>query len=280
MQSNFSGKVRELYNVSDDSMIIVTTDRISAFDVIIPRMVKNKGVVLNQISNYFFDKTKDIIPNHLISTKQEDFPEQFQAEEYKDRTILVKKLKMLPYEIIVRGYMFGTMWNAYKANEPFCGYTFEGEYQQAQKLAAPIVTPSTKAEEGHDIYVDMKVVAADLGQELTDKVEKTALMLYKVCTEDAASKGIIIADTKFEFGLDENGELVLADEIFTPDSSRFWDAAEYKIGTSPRSYDKQFIRDWLLNNKKDGEFQFDAIPQDVIDDTSKIYAECLAKLKG
>ena len=173
----------------------------------------------------------------MISSDLKDMPVEFQKPEYEDRTILVKKLKMIPYEVIVRGYMFGSMYDAYKKGEPFLGHKFSKEYALAEKLAKPIVTPSTKASEGHDINVTLDYMKKDLGDELGSKIEKAALAVYKKCYDHAFKNGIIIADTKFEFGLDENGELILADEVLTPDSSRFWNLAEYKEGTSPASYD-------------------------------------------
>ena len=261
-------------------MVIVTTDRISAFDVILPTMITDKGKVLNALSNFWFDLTKDITKNHMISSDLKDMPAEFQKPEYEGRTILVKKLKMIPYEVIVRGYMFGSMYEAYKKGEPFLGHSFTKKYEQAEKLDEPIVTPSTKAAEGHDINVTLDYMKNDLGAELGTKIEKTALAIYKKCYDHAAKNGIIIADTKFEFGLDENGELVLADEVLTPDSSRFWNASEYKVGTSPASYDKQFIRDWLKANNLAGDPNIKEVPADVVKKTSELYHECVKKITG
>ena len=207
-----------------------------------------------------------------------DMPSEFQKPEYEGRTILVKKLKMIPYEVIVRGYMFGSMYEAYKKGEPFLGHKFDKEYKQAEKLDQPIVTPSTKAAEGHDINVTLQYMKDDLGQELGTKIEEAALAIYKKCYEHAAANGIIIADTKFEFGLDENGDLVLADEVLTPDSSRFWDASKYEVGGSPASYDKQFVRDWLKANNLAGDPNIKEIPGDVAEKTSAIYRECQTKI--
>ena len=212
MKKIISGKVREVYDLEDGRMVIVTTDRISAFDVILPTMITGKGKVLNALSNFWFDYTKDIVKNHMISSDLKDMPTEFQKPEYEGRTILVKKLKMIPYEVIVRGYMFGSMYDAYKKGENFLGHKFDKEYQQAEKLDEPIVTPSTKAAEGHDINVTIEYMKNDLGEELGSKIEKTAIAIYKKCYEHAYKNGIIIADTKFEFGLDENGELVLGDD--------------------------------------------------------------------
>ena len=278
MKKIISGKVREVYDLEDGRMVIVTTDRISAFDVILPTMITDKGKVLNALSNFWFDYTGDIVKNHMISSNLKDMPEEFQKPEYEGRTILVKKLKMIPYEVIVRGYMFGSMYEVYKKGEPFLGKKFTKEYQQAEKLEEPIVTPSTKAAEGHDINVTLDYMKKDLGEELGSKIEKTAVAIYKKCYDHAFKNGIIIADTKFEFGLDENGELVLADEVLTPDSSRFWNKAEYTVGTSPKSYDKQFVRDWLKANNLAGDPNIKEIPADVVAQTSAIYKECEAKI--
>ncbi len=278
MKKIISGKVREVYDLEDGRMIIVTTDRISAFDVILPTIIPDKGKVLNAISNFWFDYTKDIVKNHMISSDLKDMPIEFQKPEFEGRTILVKKLKMIPYEVIVRGYMFGSMYEAYKKGEEFLGHKFDKEYQQAEKLDEPIVTPSTKAAQGHDINVTLDYMKQNLGEELGSKIEQVALAIYKKCYDHAAKNGIIIADTKFEFGLDENGDLVLADEVLTPDSSRFWNAAEYKVGTSPASYDKQFVRDWLKDNNLDGDPNIKSIPNDVVEKTSALYKECQTRI--
>lgn len=280
MKKIISGKVREVYDLEDGRMVIVTTDRISAFDVILPTMITDKGRVLNALSNFWFSITGDIVKNHMISSDLKDMPAEFQKSEFEGRTILVKKLKMIPYEVIVRGYMFGSMYEAYKKGEPFLGHKFEKEYKQAEKLDEPIVTPSTKAAEGHDINVTLEYMKKDLGEELGSKIEKAALAIYKKCYDHAAKNGIIIADTKFEFGLDENGELVLADEVLTPDSSRFWDASKYEVGTSPASYDKQFIRDWLKANNLAGDPDIKSIPDDVVATTAAIYKDCVKKITG
>lgn len=285
MKKIISGKVREVYDLEDGRMVIVTTDRISAFDVILPTMITDKGKVLNALSNFWFDLTKDICKNHMISSDLKDMPAEFQKPEFEGRTILVKKLTMIPYEVIVRGYMFGSMYEAYKKGEPFLGHKFDKEYQQAEKLDEPIVTPSTKAAEGHDINVTLDYMKEDLdkkypGKDLGTKIEQAALAIFKKCADHAAKNGIIIADTKFEFGLDGNGDLVLGDEVLTPDSSRFWNAAEYKVGTSPASYDKQFIRDWLKDNGLAGDANIKSIPEDVVAKTSALYRECQTKICG
>ncbi len=274
MEKIISGKVRDVYEIDAEYLVIVTTDRISAFDVILSKPVKDKGKVLNALSSFWFDYTKDIVRNHVISDKLSDMPEFFQKPEFEGRTILVEKLKILPFEFIVRGYIFGNMWRVYQEGKEFCGLEIEGDYRQAQKLDSPILTPSTKASEGHDVYVSFEHVANELGEEIAEKIKGICLELYDKCYKHAHEKGIIIADSKFEFGFDKNNNLVLADEIFTPDSSRFWSAADYEVGVSPKSYDKQFIRDWLTDNKVGGEIQYDNVPDDIIDKTSKIYQEC------
>lgn len=278
MKKIISGKVREVYDLEDGRMVIVTTDRISAFDVILPTMITDKGKVLNALSNFWFDYTKDIVKNHMISSELKDMPAEFQKPEFEGRTILVKKLKMIPYEVIVRGYMFGSMYEAYKKGEPFLGHSFDKEYQQAEKLAEPICTPSTKAQEGHDINVTCQYMKDDLGEELGSKIEQTAIAIYKKCYEHAYKNGIIIADTKFEFGLDEDGNLVLGDEVLTPDSSRFWNLDTYKVGTSPASYDKQFVRDWLKDNNLAGDPNIKSIPDEIVAKTSALYHECQERI--
>ncbi|HPF57081.1 MAG TPA: phosphoribosylaminoimidazolesuccinocarboxamide synthase, partial [Clostridiales bacterium] len=220
-----SGKVREVFDIGRNELVIVTTDRISSFDVILDSKIPKKGIALNKISNFWFDFTKDIVSNHLVATELCELPAPFQHEDFKDRTIKVKKLKMLPFEIIVRGYLFGSMWKAYQSGEEFCGLKFSGVHQQAEKLDKPIITPSAKSSEGHDINITLEQLAEGIGQDLADKICDISLRLYEKCFDYAIKQGIIIADTKFEFGLDQSGNLVLADEIFTPDSSRFWDAA-------------------------------------------------------
>lgn len=278
MKTLISGKVREVYEVNDDTLVIVTTDRVSAFDVILPTLIDGKGIVLNQLALHWFNYTKDLVPNHIISDKLADMPPELQAPQYEGRTILVKKLRMLPFEFIVRGYMFGSMWETYKKDGAFLGVNFDREYKQAERLDTPLFTPSAKNSEGHDENISVEQLRAELGDELADKITAISLALYNRCFEYALARGILIADTKFEFGLDENGEIVLADEIFTPDSSRFWDAAEYEVGTSPKSFDKQWLRDWLTANGKNGVTPPPEIPAEIAAQTSQIYANCLKKL--
>ncbi|MDE5597446.1 MAG: phosphoribosylaminoimidazolesuccinocarboxamide synthase, partial [Lachnospiraceae bacterium] len=218
MKPIYSGKVREIYDISDKHLVIVTTDRISAFDHILPVQVNGKGIVLNKLSNFWFDKTRNIIANHIVDDRVENMLSFFQDEFFKERTVMVKKLNMLPYEFVVRGYMYGSMWKAYNNGEQFCGTILPKNYKLAEKLEQPILTPALKHDIGHDEYVSMEEIESKIGTEITKQITEICFRLYKVCSEYALAKGLIIADAKFEFGLNEQGELVLADEIFTPDS--------------------------------------------------------------
>ncbi len=278
MEKIISGKVREIYQVSEDRLAIVTTDRVSAFDVILPTPIPDKGKILNALSSFWFSYTEDIVKNHMISEDLQDMPQELQGEEFAGRTILVKKLKMLPFEFIIRGYLFGSMWKEYQKTGGFCGKEFPAGMQQAEKLPEPILTPSAKAEEGHDVNVSFQYMEEKLGSELAHKVCDAAMALYKRCYDYAYERGIIIADTKFEFGLDENGELVVADEVLTPDSSRFWSREAYRTGTSPESFDKQYLRDWLIENGLDGKIPPPQLPEDVVAKTREKYLECRERL--
>ena len=280
MKKIISGKVREVFDLEDGRMVIVTTDRLSAFDVILPTLIPGKGRVLNALSAFWFGYTTDIVRNHLISADLRDMPAEFRKDEYEGRTMLVRKLRMIPYEVIVRGYMFGSMYDALKSGSLPEGVRFDRDYDLAERLDAPIVTPSTKAQEGHDVNVSLAYMRSDIGGDLADKIERAALAIYNKAYEHAYKNGIIIADTKFEFGLDEDGALVLADEVLTPDSSRFWNLAEYKVGTSPASYDKQFVRDWLKANNLAGDPNITSVPADVVERTADIYRECERKICG
>ena len=280
MKKISSGKVREIYEVDDDKLMLVVSDRISAFDYILPAMIPNKGKVLNQISAFWFDFVKDIIPNHVISTDIKDFPAEFQTPEFEGRSMLVKKLKMLPVECIVRGYITGSGWKSYKEDGNVCGIKLPEGLQESEKLAEPIFTPSTKAEIGdHDENISFERVCEMLGEELATKLRDKTIEVYSKCAEYAASRGVIIADTKFEFGLDENGELVLGDEVLTPDSSRFWPAKDYVVGQSQKSFDKQYMRDWIKSSGYDPETKA-PIPEEVIDTTASKYVEAYELITG
>jgi phosphoribosylaminoimidazole-succinocarboxamide synthase len=277
------GKVRELYDV-DDALIMVATDRISAFDVILKNDIVDKGVVLTQMSKFWFDFTKDVVPNHMISTDVKDMPEYFQNEKFEGRSMLCKKLDMIPLECIVRGYITGSGWASYQKTGEVCGIKLAEGLKESQKLPEPIFTPSTKAEIGdHDENISYEQSIDVLekafpghGEEYASKVRDLTIAVYKKCADYAEEHGIIIADTKLEFGLNEQGEIVLADEVLTPDSSRFWPLEGYEVGKSQPSYDKQFVRDWLKANPDSGY----KLPQDVIDKTIAKYKEAYTMLSG
>lgn len=279
MKKISSGKVREIYEVDDDKLLLVVSDRISAFDVILPAKIENKGQVLNQISEFWFNLVKDVIPNHIISTNTKDFPEEFQSKEFEGRSMLVKKLKMLPVECIVRGYITGSGWSSYKKDGTVCGIKLPEGLQESEKLPEPIFTPTTKAQEGHDENISFEEVCKLIGENLAKEVREKTIEIYSKCADYALSKGIIIADTKFEFGLDENGKLVLADEVLTPDSSRFWPAKDYEVGRSQKSFDKQYMRDWLKETSWDATNPT-PIPEDVISTTRAKYIEAYEMLTG
>lgn len=278
MKPIYKGKVREIYDISDEYLVIVTTDRISAFDHILPTTVKGKGIVLNTLSNFWFDMTRGIVQNHIVDNRTENMPTFFQSEFFKERTVMVEKLGMLPFEFVVRGYMFGSMWKAYSDGKNFCEIMLTDPYELAEQLKQPVITPALKHDDRHDEYVSIKEVESLIGAETAKHIEEICFKLYEICSEYAFSKGLIIADAKFEFGMNRQGDLILADEIFTPDSSRYWDADSYKIGASPNSFDKQLLRDWLLSNKLNGEFQFDKVPEYILKRTENLYNECLTRL--
>ena len=279
MKKISSGKVREIYEVDEDKLLIVVSDRISAFDYILPSLIPEKGKILNQISKFWFDFSKDIIPNHVISTDLKDFPEEFQTEEFSGRSMLVKKLKMIPIECIVRGYITGSGWKSYKQSGSVCGINLPEGLQESEKLPEPIFTPTTKANEGHDENISFEQVCDMIGKDLAEKLRAKTIEIYQKCSEYALTKNVIIADTKFEFGLDENGNLVLVDEILTPDSSRFWPAKDYEVGRSQKSFDKQYIRDWIKSTGYNPE-SGNPIPDDVIQVTVNKYKEAYKLLTG
>ena len=277
------GKVRQIYD-NGDSLIMVATDRISCFDVILNNVIEKKGTVLTQMSKFWFDYTKDIMDNHMISTDVKDMPEFFQTPEFEGKSMLCKKLKMLPLERIVRGYITGSGWASYKKDGTVCGIKLPEGLKESEKLPEPIYTPSTKAEIGdHDLNISYEESIAHLekyypgkGAEYAKKLKDATIALYKKCADYALSKGIIIADTKFEFGLDEDGNILIADEMLTPDSSRFWPLDQYEVGHSEPSFDKQFARDWLKANPDNNW----TLPQDVADKTIAKYLEAYKLLTG
>lgn len=279
MKKISSGKVRDIYEVDEDRLMLVVSDRVSAFDVILPSLIPDKGKVLNRISAFWFDFTKEIVKNHLISTSLSDFPLEFQSPEFEGRSMLVKKLKMLPIECVVRGYLSGSGWKSYQESGKVCGVELPSGLQESSKLEEPIFTPTTKANEGHDESIEFEAVCDLIGSDLAIKVRDVAIKVYSICAKYALSKGIIIADTKFEFGLDSSGNLVLADEVLTPDSSRFWSCSDYEVGRSQLSFDKQFLRDWLKRTNWDSSHP-SPISEEVIATTRHKYIEAYEKLTG
>lgn len=277
------GKVREIYDIGEN-LIMVATDRISAFDVILKNKVEKKGTVLTQMSRFWFDYTKDIVRNHMISVDNNDMPEFFSAPQFKGNSMLCKKLTMIPVECIVRGYITGSGWVSYKENGTVCGIKLPEGLKECGKLPEPIYTPSTKAEIGdHDENIDFERSIEVLekafpghGREYATKIRDYTIALYKKCADYALTRGIIIADTKFEFGIDENGEVVLADEMLTPDSSRFWPVEGYEEGHDQPSFDKQFVRNYLKANP-DCDYN---LPSEVIDKTIAKYLEAYKLLTG
>lgn len=279
----YEGKVREVYDC-DDKLVMVATDRISAFDHILKNKVTEKGAILTQMSKFWFDYTKDVVANHMVSVDVNDMPEFFHKDEYIGRSMLCKKLTMLPVECIVRGYITGSGWASYKENGTVCGIKLPEGLKESDKLPEPIYTPSTKAEIGdHDENISYEQSVAHLekyfpgkGEEYAAKLRDYTIALYKKCAEYALSRGIIIADTKFEFGLDEDGNMVLGDEMLTPDSSRFWPAEGYEPGHGQPSFDKQFARDWLKANEGHNW----TLPQDIVDKTIDKYLQAYKLLTG
>ena len=274
------GKVRDLYAVDDEHMLIVTTDRLSAFDVVLPDPIPGKGRVLTRISNFWFDRTGHIIANHLAAVPLEQVvPDPAERALIADRSVVVRRLDALPVEAVVRGYLIGSGWKDYQRSGAVCGIALPPGLRMAERLPEPIFTPATKAERGmHDENVGFGEVVAAIGPELAGKVRETALALYRYAAAHALERGIIIADTKFEFGTDPQGRLVLIDEALTPDSSRFWPVDSYRPGSSPPSFDKQFVRDYLETLDWDKTPPAPHLPAEVIRGTSQRYEEALRRL--
>ena len=277
------GKVREVYD-NGDSRVIVSTDRISAFDVILKNEITQKGAILTQMSKFWFEFTKDIVPNHMISTDVTQMPEFFHKEKFDGNSMKCKKLRMLPVECIVRGYITGSGWESYQKDGTVCGIKLPEGLQESEQLPEPIYTPTTKADLGlHDEHITFEDTVEILeklhpgkGAEYAEILKDCTIKLYKKCAEYARNRGIIIADTKFEFGLNENGEVVLGDEMLTPDSSRFWPVEGYAPGKSQPSFDKQFVRDWLKENPESGYL----LPEEVVEKTVDKYKEAYELLTG
>ena len=274
------GKVRDIYDLGD-SLVIVATDRISAYDWVNPTPIPDKGKVLTQLSLFWFDQVADIIDNHLISADLADFPEDFQkhADQFEGRSMLVRKCEMYAIEFVVRGYLAGSGWKEYQEQGTVCGIPLPAGLRESDKLETPIFTPATKATDGHDINITREEAADVIGKEALDKAADIAVRVYERGRDIAAEKGIILCDTKFEFGM-HNGQLLLADEVLTPDSSRFWPADEYQPGSSPPSFDKQYVRDWLSAAEWDRNSPPPPLPDDVVEKTREKYMEAFTRLTG
>lgn len=276
------GKVRENYAVGEDKILIVTSDRLSAFDVIMNQPIPGKGKVLNRMSDFWFDKLAAIVPNHLTGIAPESVVAGDEVEQVRGRAVVAKRLQPIMVEAVVRGYIIGSGWKDYQATGAICGITLPAGLQQAAKLAEPIFTPAAKAEMGeHDENISFADMETRIGKELAEKIRSVSIELYKTAADYAATRGIIIADTKFEFGLDQDGVLHLMDEVLTADSSRFWPASSYQVGISPPSFDKQFVRDYLETvTSWNKTAPAPTLPDDVIEKTGAKYREALFSLTG
>lgn len=274
------GKVRDIYAIDDNHMLIITSDRISAFDVVMPTAIPDKGVILNDVTRFWLNKLQHVIPNHLSDMALSDvIPDDAERNAVARHAMIVKRLKALPVEAIVRGYIIGSAWKDYQKTGAICGIALPEGLQMADKLPEPIYTPSSKAAVGdHDENIDYVATEKLLGADLARQVKEVSLQLYKEASEYALQRGIIIADTKFEFGVDENNQLVLIDEVLTPDSSRFWPADQYQPGSSPMSFDKQFVRDYLETLDWDKTPPGPDLPDDIVNKTAEKYREALTRL--
>jgi phosphoribosylaminoimidazole-succinocarboxamide synthase len=274
------GKVRDIYAVGQDKMLIVASDRLSAFDVVLPDPIPDKGRVLNEMANFWFARLGHVVANQLTGIDPETVVSEEEKLQVRGRSVVVKKLKPLPIEAVVRGYIIGSGWKDYQKSGKICGIELPKGLRQAEKLPQPIFTPATKAAEGHDENISFSQVETLIGPELAAKVRDVSIRLYKEAADYAATRGIIIADTKFEFGLSPQGELVLIDEVLTADSSRFWPADSYRVGISPPSFDKQYVRDYLESLTWDKTPPAPRLPEDVIARTSQKYRDALERLTG
>jgi len=275
-----SGKVRELYGFGD-RLLLVASDRISAFDVVLPTPIPDKGRVLTGLSRFWFERTRGLVRNHMLSVNVADFPAEAQdAPDLAGRSMLAKRLQMLPIECVVRGYLVGSGWKDYRASGSVCGHALPSGLREADKLPEPLFTPSTKATEGHDANIDRAAGIALVGEERFDEIERLSIEVYRTAADYALERGIIIADTKFEFGVDEHDRIVIGDEVLTPDSSRFWPVDEYAPGGSPPSYDKQYVRNWLETLDWDKTPPGPEIPANVVEGTRARYVEAYERLTG
>ncbi|HEY3299197.1 MAG TPA: phosphoribosylaminoimidazolesuccinocarboxamide synthase [Methylophilaceae bacterium] len=276
------GKVRDIYDIDANTMLLIATDRLSAFDVILPTPIANKGAILTEIANFWFEKLKHVVPNHLTGINPDSVvKDPAEKAQLGKRALVVKKLKPLPIEAIVRGYLAGSGWKEYKQTGTVCGIALPAGLQEASQLPEPIFTPSSKADVGdHDENITLEKCAQLLGKDMAEQVAKVSVQLYQEAAAYALTRGIIIADTKFEFGLDANGVLHVIDEVLTPDSSRFWPAESYIVGKNPPSFDKQFVRDWLEASGWNKVAPGPELPADVAAKTSEKYHEAFEKLTG
>jgi len=276
------GKVRDIYDIDADTMLLIATDRLSAFDVILPTPIPSKGAILTEIANFWFEKLKHVVPNHLTGIDPDSVvSDPAEKAQLGKRALVVKKLKPLPIEAIVRGYLAGSGWKEYKTSGTVCGIALPAGLQEASQLPAPIFTPSSKADVGdHDENITLEKCAQLIGKDLAEKVAKVAIQLYQEAATYALTRGIIIADTKFEFGLDAAGELYVIDEVLTPDSSRFWPADQYVVGKNPPSFDKQYVRDWLEASGWNKVAPGPELPPEVAARTGEKYGEAYTKLTG
>jgi len=275
------GKVRDTYELSDTQLLMVATDRISAFDHVLPNGIPDRGKVLTQLSIFWFSQTDTFQPNHLISGMVPDLPAVLKnyREELAGRFMIVRKAKRIDFECVVRGYLAGSAWNEYQKSQTLAGETMPPGLRQSEKLASPVFSPATKAESGHDENITFTQMQKELGEDLAGKLRDASLELYKYGSEFAARRGLILADTKFEFGT-IGDDVILIDEVLTPDSSRYWDAATYVVGTSPDSYDKQFVRDWLTQSGWDKESEPPRLPSDVVAQTRLRYLTAYQRIVG
>ena len=277
----YRGKVRDTYAVDDDKLLIITTDRLSAFDVVMAEPISDKGRVLNQMANFWFGRLANVVPNHLTGIAPESVVSAEELDQVRGRAVVAKKLKPIMVEAVVRGYLIGSGWKDYQAKGRVCGITLPTGLRQAERLPQPIFTPAAKADIGqHDENISFEVVVGLIGPKLAERIRSVSLTLYEEAVKYAATRGIIIADTKFEFGLDAKGELTLMDEVLTADSSRFWPADEYRVGMSPPSFDKQFVRDYLETLPWKKAPPPPPLPDEVVDRTAEKYREALKRLTG
>ena len=277
----YRGKVRDTYAVDDDKLLIITTDRLSAFDVVMAEPIPDKGRVLNQMANFWFGRLANVVPNHLTGIAPESVVSAEELDQVRGRAVVAKKLKPIMVEAVVRGYLIGSGWKDYQAKGRVCGITLPTGLRQAERLPQPIFTPAAKADIGqHDENISFEVVVGLIGPKLAERIRSVSLTLYEEAVKYAATRGIIIADTKFEFGLDAKGELTLMDEVLTADSSRFWPADEYRVGMSPPSFDKQFVRDYLETLPWKKAPPPPPLPDEVVDRTAEKYREALKRLTG